>query len=514
MPGRVGARLDRGIGSLGRGSGTGGRRQGDRVDVGRPVLGGVYPRKGSGWGVQGEASYPDLLDQLDRRSTWQAWRKGMSLARSQLVGAAERWSALHVMHRDAYAPMPEWRTSTLLIVGFTSKGSPESRWTVSVKPRGTEITSQPVGAAQEEMWHALSDAPNAPRQRLLEVSFAAAPVTNPAGHALHFNRMLIGEVLEDSALDHTTLSEDPTDGIGLLCVGVHEERQTVLFDASRYWRRERLEDGRLLLRQVVVAEDEPVPVFRHWRHLTQSLTLSCNCPQHCGMEFARLRGGERLGGQHLFPQNAPSASEGSEVPTADGPNPEGVRRLFQELSWARVPGVECKHVHAVRWALGVPLAEPGDMPSPDSDYWRDLAVMATLEDVATPMSSQRFVEQLRRNLIDERTFSGLDATLMATSVGDCVGITPQRVAVGAFQMETAPLPPGMPSYGDMGQLRLNLQHQSHDPTANHGAMFGDWWVGRGTAALVWGFDGPGRLNRTEPAMRPVLAPEFLPQALA
>ncbi len=511
MPAGVGPRLDRGIDGLGRG--IGGRRQGDRVDLGRAVLGGTYPRKGSGWAVQGEASYPDLLDQLDRRSTWQAWRKGMSLARTQLIGAAERWSALLVMHRDAYAPMPEWKQSPVLIVGFTSRTAPEGRWTVTVKPRGTEITSQPIGAQQEEMWHALSDAPNAPLQRLLEVSFANVPMVNPAGHALSFNRMLIGEVLEDTAIDSTTVHEDPTDGIGLLCVGVHEERKTVWFDASRYWKRVRLEDGRLVLRQIKVADDEPAPTFRHTRHLTQALTLSCNCPQHCGMEFLRLRGGQRLGGQHLFPQNAPSASESSEVPTADGPNPEGVRRLFQELSWARVPGIECKHVAAVRWALGVPLEEPGDMPSPDSDYWRDLAVMATIEDVASPLSTAQFVERLRRNILEERTFSGLDATLMAASVGDCMGVIPQRVAVGAYQMEAAVMPPGSPDYGDMGQMRLNQQHLSQHPERDMGAMFGDWWVGRGSATLVWGFDGPGRLNRSEPSMRPLSAPELLPTAL-
>lgn len=499
------------MGKMGRG--IGGRRQGDRVDLGRPVIGGTYPRKGKGWGVQGEASYPDLLDQLDRRSTWQAWRKGMSLARSQLVGAAERWSALQVMHRDAYALMPEWRQSTVFIVGFTSKASPEGRWTVTIKPRGTEITSQPIGEVQEEMWHALHDGPDAPQQRLLEVRFKDAPMTNPAMPQLNFNRMLIGEVLEDTALDHATLAEDPTDGIGLLCVGVHEERGTVWFDASHYWKRERLADGRLVLRKIKVADNEPAPVFRHNRHLTQALTLSCNCPQHCGMEFVRLRSGERLGGQHLFPQNAPSSSESTEVATTWGPNPEGVRRLFQELSWARLPGIECKHVAAVRWALGVPLAEPGDMPSPDSDYWKDLAVMAMLEDAATPMNAARFVEQLRGNLLDERTFSGLDATLMATSVGDCMGVTPQRVAVGSFQMQAAVMPPGMPDYGDMNEMRLNLQYQSLDATANGSAIFGDWWVGRGTNPLVWGFDGPGRLNRSEPAMRPVTSPEVLPSSL-
>ena len=32
----------------------------------------------------------------------------LALARSQLIGAAERWSALEVLHRDSYAATPTW----------------------------------------------------------------------------------------------------------------------------------------------------------------------------------------------------------------------------------------------------------------------------------------------------------------------------------------------------------------------------------------------------------------------
>ena len=512
--------------AAGRGGDFSGRRRGDRLDLGRPFSGSVYPSKGRGYGVQGEAAYPDLLDHWDRQAGWQCWRKGMGLARSQLIGAAERWSAVEVMHRDRYAATPSWRQSTLLLAGFTSRQSPEGRWTVAVQPRGTEITAQPIGAAQREFWYRFPNEPERPALRLLEVRFASALGSAP----LHFNRTLIGEVLEDSAISARDLADDPVDGIGLLCVAVHEEQGLIYFDASRYWQRQRSADGRMRLVEVAVAANEPLPQFRPDRHLTQALTISCNCPSHLGMEFVQLRAGEQLGGQNLFPQRVPSGLGGPQRSAGEG-TPEGVRRRFAPLPWDRIPGRECKHCHAVRWALGCPLAEPSDMPSPDSDYWRDLAVMDRIEDAVGPMDSPQFLAFLRESLLDEEGLSMLDATLLAACVGDAVGIVPQRVPLAAVQLSgggptalttpviaapmMAPLnasAAAVAPFSALGALRINEQHPTTDPAKDHDAVFGDWWIGRGSAVEVLAFDGPAQPAKGA-AIRPLSAGIRLPRVL-
>lgn len=476
--------------------GTLGRRPArDRFDVGLPFDGSIYPRKGKGYGIQGEAAYPDLLTKWDRDGHWASWRKGMALAQAQLVGAAERFTAVKVEHRDSYAASAQWRTSTLLLAGFTSRESPEGRWTVAIQPRGTEITPQPVGSRQREVWYHFDDDSGRPPLRLLELDFqAAALAMNP----LHLNRMLIGEVVEDTAVGPQQLEDDLTAGVGLLCVGVHEAAGKAFFDATRFWRRERTSDGRLITREVAVAATDPLPVFRADRHLTQATTLSCNCPAHLGLSFARLVAGSSLGSQELFPQRAPSGLSGPRRDPSDG-NPEGVRRRFRLLEWDRIPGAECKHCHATRWALGAPMAEPSDMQSLASDYWSDLKVMAQVEEMDAPMSDPRFLEDLQQSLLSEQAFSMLDVTLLAASVGDCVGVCPQRVEFSADQLRPVGSPVAMTG---LGVLRQNEQHPTSDPAEDLDAVFGDWWVGRGTATAVFGFDGPGQA-RSNRAIEPL-----------
>jgi hypothetical protein len=311
--------------------------------------------------------------------------------------------------------------------------------------------------------------------------------------------MLIGEVLEDTATSAQQLEDDLTAGIGLLCVAVHEQAGKAYFDATRLWRRERTSDGRLVTREVAVGPRDPLPMFRADRHLTQTTTVSCNCPSHLGMSFARLLGTDRLGVQDLFPQRAPSGLGGPQRSAGEG-SPEGVRRRFRLLEWERIPGAECKHCHAVRWALGAPMAEPSDMQSLASDYWSDMQVMGRIEEMDAPMRDPRFLDDLRLSLLNEQAFSQLDVTLLAACVGDCVGIVPQRVELLPVQL--LPAGSGPAAYGALGVLRQNEQHPTSDPREDHDAVFGDWWVGRGTATAVFGFDGPARA-RNNRAIEPL-----------
>lgn len=527
-------------GGLGRpwtGRGIGGRRQGDRVDLGIPLKGSVHPRKGEGWGQQGEAVYPDLLSHWDRLSGWRSWRLGMGLARSQLAGVAERWSGLDALRRDGFTRQYAWRRVPLLLAGITSRQSPEGRWTVAVQPRGTLTAYHPTPADQSEFWYSYPDQPERAPLRLLQLDYTNAPLPSENDPGLHLNRMLIGEVLEDSALSPSSLAEDPTDGIGMLCVAVNEERRLAYFDATRIWRRERTADGRLVLREVAIGPDAPLPRFRSDRHLTQAMTLSCNCPSHLGLEYGRLLDGGRLGSQALFPQRSPSAL--AELADGTGAPEEGVSRRFAALPWDRIPGRECKHCHAVRWTMGCPMAEPTDMLSLDSDYWRDLGVMERMEEGQSAMNQPHFLDRLRANLLDEQAFSLLDVPLLAACTGDAVGVVPQRVPLfsdlvaaaaeselGLGGLKTAlstsagvdpfaVFEPGVFAYGvfALTEARINEQRQVFRPEDDEAAIFGDWWVGRSTSQLVLGLNGPGQTESSGPALQPLSIDAELPRVL-
>lgn len=534
----------------------GGRRRGDRLDLGRPALGGVYPRKGKGYGAQGEAAYPDVLDHWDRLAGWQSWRKGLGLAVGQLLGGAERWSAVEALHRRSFSETEDWTVSSLLLAGFTSSQSPEGRWTVTVKPRGTEISTTPVGSQQREFWVYLPPETGQPPLRLLEVKGASPE--NPDGPL--FAQTLIGEVVEDSALDSSRLAEDQADGLGLLCVGVFQSPNVAYFDATKKWYRSYTNEGRLVTRMEAIPFNKPIPYFRPERHLTQALTLSCNCPSYSGLEYARLNARERLGGQNLFPQTAPSGTAAPHRDPGEG-NPEGVRRRFSAMPWDRLPGRECKHCHAARWAIGAPMEEPTDMPSPDSSYWKDLNVMAQIEDINAPMNTEWFVDRLRSNLLNEQALAQIDATLLGASVATAIGIMPQRVSLLPFQLRRAGPPisnansvasgemqiPGkIPTAQDpvvngpvlMGEkpqeggaigstpggvlsesaqrvgllLRKNESHFSADWSDSPTASFGDWWIGRGTALDVRAFAGPSEIVKM-PAIAPISDQDMLPRVI-
>jgi len=508
--------------SLGRfdgGIGASKKPKADRFDRGIAFNGSVYPTKGRGHGIAGEAAYLDLLARWDRTNTWQAWRKGMTLAASSFFGAAERSTAIRVQLQDPFSTAPAFRFSPAFLIGFTSRESPEGHWTVCLRSRGSEISDGPVLAGcQREEWRSFSAGPNgagpngadagAPPERCIALDFSAVPGVN-------FNASVIGEVLEDSATDGVTLAADPTDGRGLLCLAVHEDIGVAYFRASSYYERQRLPNGRLQLVEIPVPPAAPPPWFRTGRHLTLSTILSCSCPQHNGLVYARLlTGNTKLGVQDLFPSRSPAGLAAPRRGAADA-NPEGVRRRFSDLSWARLPEQTCKHCHAVRWQLGCPLAEPTDMPSPDDAYWRDRADMAAMEDATPPLLDPRFLDDLRQSLLSEQAFSRLDANLLAAAVGDAFGVVPQRIeleplrlsstaartgagSAGAGSAEAARARAGRAGAGPDGVSRQSEQRFIADPAADQLAQFGDWATGRGTARTIQAFIGPGQLAAGSP----------------
>lgn len=475
-----------------------GKRPGDDFGRGLVSTSGIFPRKGKGWGVTGEAAYPDLLNEWDRKGGWRPWRQGMTLAFNDLFRDSQQFLPVQVLGRSTWAPQEGFVYRPALTVAFSAAASPEGRWTVTVKPRGTDISPLAVsGAVQRDVRieGAGLDVP------LLEVDVGA---TWGAG-ALWSASSLVGELVEDSAPAADRVDPEDDEAVILMCVGVYPEDGLMLFDASQVWKRRKLENGRRVLERRQLEPSDPRPRFRPRQHLTQSASLSCNCPAFLGLEYAKLRSGGRLGGQELFPQRGPSQdgfrrqqrSDSEKLLTVDSDEAravdplEGVARRFTTLNWQRLPEESCKHVHAVRFALGVPIAEPDEYLSLASDYWDGMRSMASIEELQAPLASERFVEQLRRRMFDEEAFSGLSTTMSAGSIGDAHGIVPGRLVLDVRQVNKLAVPGNVSSL-----LRFNFQEAIVDPRTAEDSVQGDLWVGRGTEVVSRLYEAPQQVLDT------------------
>lgn len=472
--------------------------QPDRFDRGQPASSGIYPRRGKGLGVAGEAAYPDLLSQLDRTSGYQAWRAGMRLAFNGLIQDRRQFLPVQVLDRPAFAPQEGWRYTDALLVFFPSKKSPDGRWTVTVKPKGG-IDVSPLPVHEHHQRELITTAEDGRQLRLLQVDVGATWGKD----ALQAASGLIGELVEDTAVE-TDRIHDEDESVILLCVGVYPDEGIMLFDATQLWWRETLASGRRILRRRDVPLDEPAPRFRPGRHLCQSTTLACNCPQALGLEYARLRPGQLLGGQALYPTRAPGSRDetrpphnlseevlGVPPPVARQDDPmEGVARRFFNLSWQRLPETSCKHIHAVRFALGVPLEEPADHMSLAADYWDGIKTMASLEELRAPLASPRFIASLRSTLLNEDAYADLSGTMTTGSVGDAFGIVPGQLVLDPRQVNGTAIPDPASSF-----RRFNQQRVAADPQDDDGAVLGDLWAGRGTQVDSHLYDGQGQLQQ-------------------
>lgn len=437
----------------------------DRFD--RPLrrAGGAHAPRARRPGDPVGGSYPDLLEHWDRTQTWTPWRRGMALAFNSLLRDRRQFQAATVLHLPAFQPQRAWRAASALLCIFPSSGSPEGRWTVTVKPRGTEISPRPLRGAEQRLVVNAQDSQLPERLLVVDVTGAWEP------GALASASTLIGELVEDTAVSATAVTDENDEAVILMCVAVYPELGQMVFDATRRWRRFTSERGSVQLREEAI-EAPAVPYFRSGRHLTQSTTLSCNCPSALGLEYALLRPGSALGSQRNWPRGAPESLE------AGGDLMEGVARRIFRLDWRRDPLNLCKHAHAARFALGCPVAEPDGVPSPASDYWDGLHGMLDVEELRAPLAHPRFLEAMNRRTLLDLAWARLDSTLLVGSVGDAFGVVPDRLQLVSEQVSASELEE------TNTRRRFNLQVPLATPEQGEEAVFGDVWAGRGTAVIA------------------------------
>jgi hypothetical protein len=478
------------------------RPRGARSSFGpaKPPAGGIYPTAGRGYGIAGEAAFPDLLTKWDKDQQYTAWRMGMNLALDLSRAAPGRFTAVQVTDLDPLGPAGRWVRRPCVLAAFLSRQSTEGRWTVAINPRGN--TTMPFSLAGARQVEQRVEVNGQLILRLLRIELAA---NSDPDFSLVQSKSLIGELWEDSGVSASGLEDDDSAATIMLCVGIHANQNTLFFDASQYWKRVRQSDGRLILTRFTVKPDEPLITFRPQRHLTVSTILSCNCPSYFGAEIGVVNRPVTVGTQEANPIRGGQA-DGIDPTRNDGDAEIGMARRFRRLSYARLPSAECKHVHAVRWLLGAPQAEPSDGPTLENDYFTTASGQNEVEEWIPPLAQSRFLEQLRRDLLTDATLARVDSMHMGSVVADAFSVTPHRVVLAPQQL--APIFP-VPFRAALGvhELRLPCLHHSTDPASDWDARPGDWWIGRFRVGMPHAFDGPGTI-----VPDPVINPLRLPQS--
>jgi len=480
------------FGGQGLSSGIG---RGAAFHRGRPDPGGVFPRKGKGWGIQGEAAFPDLLTYWDKVTQWQSWRRGMNLAFGASYGQTVAADGVEVLIRPAFKPDHGFVQREVVMLRFASSSSPVGSWAVTVKPRGFNTAPLPL-LTMMQRHETRTHATTGGQLPVLVVDGGLGWQTT-----LEATSSLVGELVTDSCAGLGNLLQ-PEDGIALLCLQVDPGTGQMVFDASRYWRYEVNGRGARVLIEHSVGPGDSAPQFQVGRHLTQALTLSCNCPSHLGVEHARLRD-VRIGTQDVFPQQG-----GQEIfpNKASHDMAEGVKRRFGQLEWARIPGHECKHCYAARFLLRAPLPEPSDMLSPASDYWQTGRGFDRLEGMPDVFDERRMMLEAERSMLLRNEWEEIDQTLLAASVGDALTVLPVRIShdppIAEEQLPMADVMMRQCFRMAGNPPRFNEMHFSRRPEEDDDAIRGDWWVGRGTNTQVRTYDGVHHVL-DEPAMRPL-----------
>jgi hypothetical protein len=447
---------------------------------------GIFPTKGKGWGVQGEAAFPDLIQHWNQENKWQSWRRGMALAFSADRPLLDGLTVLSANGMPAGADLIV--SQDAIKVDFPSRDSPQGAWSVVIRPRGVQQAALAIGDDQFEVWWTNPATEEQARVMAWRGNWSTAETVLASA--------LIGELIEDTATPSGELL-DVLDGHALLCVGMDTDEGIVYFDAERLWRYEPLPQGGRVLVEHAVPRSAPLPKFRADRSLVQSMTMSCNCPSHLGSEYAFLGRQLRPGTQGAFPQRGGQTLQPLEKPVSE--TTAGVKRAFSALSIERIPGEECKHIGAVRFLLRSPLREPTDNPV----VWRGDPDAYGQEEIWGREFDRRLAEELEAALSVASRWEGVDITLLAASAGDAFSVWPTRQRLDGLPAPArmSALQHGMRRDMDERAQLFPEQHFGTTPLASLDSIAGDWWVGRGTSTVALIYTSPTTTDPTPAIQR-------------
>jgi len=320
-------------------------------DVGRPLRprsGGINRGRGEGWGERGGIRSLTLIEAYERGSDYRRWQAGMEI----WFGDRDSWAAGQVGWLARLKSGPVGDIIPLTTTLFPARGSAESTWHVTARPRGAILLQMPLQAGQLS----LDRGPADPAEHRL--IYDVRGVLNRTRLAVWAN--LVGDQFEDSADDGRYpegLIEDPVDAVALTLVEVDVSGFRLIFDLSRPFVRRRVGSRTYWKR---APYDPHAPLY--WqadgsRHLASSHRFECSCPDYQGRAISNLQTAEAS-----LSDRFPIPAAGRELEGAWEGQALGYAKKWRDLDVRADRRRECKHIHSVRWEAKVPFDEPTDSP--------------------------------------------------------------------------------------------------------------------------------------------------------
>ena len=328
----------------------------------KPRAKGLYPNAETGAGQYGSVQFPTIIEQYNRESDYKRWKLGQEY----YFGKGRSWGdrQFNVLARflnqnpSSTSDELEETGSREVVTVFPSSTSPENAWYVATRVRGSFLFPQPIQSSSITYNQADPDPSNH------TFTYNVSSVYNASQLGI-FN-VCIGDQFEDSAIGPNfpgDLVRKDTESVAFTLIGVSVGSMTLTFDLSTPQRRVEKNGNIYWTKEKYDPEDPDIPTLT-WngdgtRHLASSFTFFCCCPDCLGGAVANLDKPESKATLETFP--LPNANRS--VFSAWEREGVGYYRQWRSLPGRKDQRRECKHIHAQRWACGVPWLEPDDYPT-------------------------------------------------------------------------------------------------------------------------------------------------------
>lgn len=323
---------------------------------------GIYPDATTGAGQYGSVQFPTIVEAYNRNSDYKRWKLGQEY----YFGKGRSWGdqQLNILARflngtATFSDEINQRGSREVITVFPSSTSSENAWYVATRVRGSFLFPQPITAARVTLNQTDPDPAN--HTLVLDVS----GIYNVDQLAIY--NVCIGDQFEDSAIGPNfpgDLVEKDAGSVALTLIGVSTGSMTMTFDLSRPHRRVEINKKIYWKREPYDPDDPEIPTYTFntdgTRYLCSSFSFFCCCPDHLGGAVANL---DFVDTKKKNLDTFPLPNANRSVVSAWESEGVGYYRQWRTLANRRDERRDCKHIHAQRWACGVPWLEPDDYPT-------------------------------------------------------------------------------------------------------------------------------------------------------
>ena len=415
---------------------------------------GLYPDATTGAGEYGSVVFSTITEAYNRESDFKRWKLGQEY----YFGKGRSWGdqQLNILVRflngtSSFSDEIDQRGSKEVITIFPSSTSSENAWYVATRVRGSFLAPQPITSSRITLNQTDPDPAN--HTLVLDVS----GWYNADQLAIY--NVCIGDQFEDSA-DGPNFPDDLVEkdagSVALTLIGVSTGAMTLTFDLSRPHRRVEINKKIYWKREQYDPDDPEIPTYTFngdgTRYLCSSFSFFCCCPDHLGGAVANL---DYVDAKSSNITTFPLPNANRNVVSAWESQGVGYYRQWRTLPGRRDERRDCKHIHAQRWACGVPWLEPDDYPTAAE---RDL--LEFMSSYERAMDPNEFLAYFRKKRLSWDRF--------ILSIAESVGLV---VFPGGNVRDNI-----RPFGGPM------LWHDREEPNPDW-CRNNDWWLQRGTQDL-------------------------------